>query len=511
MDTWAKTRQQATWRRRRIIMNNDGNDTFSAPEATPESFWAQRCSGLEGSHVDAIFYCTTGNFAMHSHDSRCAKELYDVYDIPLGEAGIFVSSSSRSHHLDFISQGRDNLQLIVDFCHANEIEAFWSLRMNDIHDNWYPSLQPEFKRRHPEFLLFQPEDVGRPRQGLVEPHMNATALDYEHQEVRDLQFAIIEDVCQRYDIDGIELDFMRNPIFFRPTLDGLSVEPEHIDTMSSFMRRVRAMTERVGQTRGRPLLVAARVPNTPACGLAIGLDLDTWLAEDLVDLIVACLEHAPFTGDISETVTLAHARSKPVYACLSLGGDTERWTGAAMNAWNAGADGIYTFNEFNPHLPIWHIVGEPQKMTGLDKIYAADRGSCRTWEHVVPQEGRLPVCLPDGEERCIRLPVGDDVAAAAARGDTPYLVMSIKVEHLTWRDQVEFRLNGTLLDTEVYYANEGVSPAACGTFMFRARPELACVQQGDNTFQAVVRRHHPPPAESPALSQLELKVQYGQQ
>ncbi len=229
----------AAWRRRRIIMNNDGDDVFSAPQATPESFWAQRCSGLEGSHVDAVFYCTTANFALHTHDSRCA-EIYDVSDE-------ILFSSSRA--LDFISQGRDNLQLVVDFCHANEMEAFWSLRMNDTHDNWYPALQSEFKRRHPEFLLFQPADVGRPRQGLVESHMNATAVDYGHQDVRDLQFEIIRDVCERYDVDGIELDFLRQPIFFRPTLDGLPVEPEHV----------------------------------------------------------------------GEIVALAHARGKPVYACLSVG------------------------------------------------------------------------------------------------------------------------------------------------------------------------------------------------
>ena len=47
MDAWVKARKQATARQRRIIMNNDGDDVFSTPQATPESFWAQRCSGLE--------------------------------------------------------------------------------------------------------------------------------------------------------------------------------------------------------------------------------------------------------------------------------------------------------------------------------------------------------------------------------------------------------------------------------------------------------------------------------
>ena len=496
-----RARRELTHRTRRVIMNNDGDDVFLAREATPESFWAERCSGLEGSHVDAVFYSTTINFALHSHDCRCAEVCDRVDEMLL----------PRNHARELISRGRDNLQLIVDFCHANAMEAFWSLRMNDTHDNWYPRMQSEFKRRHPECLLFQPGDVGRPRQGLVEPHMNATAVDYGRQEVRDLQFEIIQDVCERYDVDGIELDFLRQPIFFRPTLDGLPVEPEHVAVMSDFVRRVREMTETVGQERGRPLLIACRVPNTLACGRAVGLDVERWLAEDWVDLAVASVEHAPFTGDLGEMVALGHRHDKPVYACLSVGGDTERWIGAAMNAWGAGADGIYTFNQFNAHLPIWRIIGDAQAMERMDKVYAADRGACRTWEHVVPQEGRLPVSLPDGEGCCIRLPVGDDMAGSAARGESPSLLITAKVEHLTWRDQVEFRLNDALLDTEVVYATEGVSPAACGTFLLRARPERACLRKGDNTLQAVVRELSPPRETAPALSELELHVRYGGQ
>lgn len=32
--------------------------------------------------------------------------------------------------------GRDNLQIQLDFCREQEMEGFWSLRMNDTHDSW---------------------------------------------------------------------------------------------------------------------------------------------------------------------------------------------------------------------------------------------------------------------------------------------------------------------------------------------------------------------------------------
>jgi hypothetical protein len=68
-----KPRQrQAAWRKRRIIMNNDGNDCFGLTtdhKNIHEEFLKTRTSPLAGSQVDAIFYCT-GVFNSYSHDSR---------------------------------------------------------------------------------------------------------------------------------------------------------------------------------------------------------------------------------------------------------------------------------------------------------------------------------------------------------------------------------------------------------------------------------------------------------
>ena len=77
---WRERRKQAAWRKRRIIYNNDGGDANGyallhgaqqsddflravadgEPEdiarlATPEVFWAQRCTGLEETNVDSVF------------------------------------------------------------------------------------------------------------------------------------------------------------------------------------------------------------------------------------------------------------------------------------------------------------------------------------------------------------------------------------------------------------------------------------------------------------------------
>ena len=84
VNNWKREREKAAWRQRRIILNNDGCDVCKssrrhrddnivpAPDS-PEAFWARRCTGLEGSQVDSIFYCTSGNFNQQNYDSRIAE------------------------------------------------------------------------------------------------------------------------------------------------------------------------------------------------------------------------------------------------------------------------------------------------------------------------------------------------------------------------------------------------------------------------------------------------------
>ena len=51
-------------------------------------------------------------------------------------------------------------------------------------------------------------------------HGAVTAVDYLAQKVGDFALAYIMDVVDRYDVDGISLDFFRHPIFFRSNAAG---------------------------------------------------------------------------------------------------------------------------------------------------------------------------------------------------------------------------------------------------------------------------------------------------
>ena len=500
--------RQATWRRRLIIYNNDGCDAIgyqldADSPATPETFWSQRCTGMEATDVDSIFYCSTMSFNLHTHDSKVAE----LYDRPA------LVPTKRNFAADWIAGGRDSLQLTIDFCRKHDIEVVWSQRMNDVHDNWYPILGPDFKKEHPELLIFQEGDVDavRSNSDWTQPYLYATAVDYGREEIRDRQLAMIEDVCRRYDIDGIELDFLRNPIYFRPTLECRPCEQEHLDVMNGFMRRVREMTEAVGRERGKPLLITCRVPNQVDCCCKIGLDIERWLADDLIDIVVSSLENDPFTGPLAELVELGHRHDKPVYAGVAEKGPpvmsgiemADIWAGIATHAWNAGVDGLYIFNA-DPMSPEWGAIGDPDRLAPMDKVFAVDNLSDRGKEHVYPQTGRLPVELALGQPLALTLPVGDDVNARELRE----LSLLIYVDNLMHMDEIEFQINGTSVAVDVVYHTDGVSPAQPSNFFLFAQPDPSLLRQGDNAFTALLKKRCDTVEGRPIISELALVVKY---
>jgi len=353
-------RRQARHRKRRIIMNNDGNDFHSAAEdepKTPQRFLSKRSTPLVGSHVDAIFYCT-GVFNLYTHRSD--------------ESELITHSEAAARYVhELIRQGTDSLEVMTKFGHEHGMEVFWSMRMNDTHDSGTDHLLCQWKKDHPDYM------VGKKGEKLPYGCNRWSSVDYGLEPVRDKVYRIFEDVCTRYDVDGIEMDFFRHPVLFRPQMTGEPVTQAHCDMLTGLVRRIREMAERVGLERGRPLLIAARLFDSVGYCKALGIDLVRWLEEDLVDLLTGggYFKFEPW----SNWAALGDRYGVPVYAGLVSrrlmgGGEPEAgtalkiWRGEALNAWNAGVDGIYTFNRFNPHDPIFRQIGDPKLLESLERL-----------------------------------------------------------------------------------------------------------------------------------------------
>jgi hypothetical protein len=349
-------------------MNNDGNDCWNrkpGEPATVENFLSKRTSPLVGSQVDAVFYCT-GVFNIYTHKST-ETELRTHAD-----RGV----EDWSHEL--IEQGRDSLSIMVDFGHKQGWEVFWSMRMNDTHDSGDNALFARWKKDHPDCLMGTKADKFR------YGGRRWSAVNYALPQVRDKVFRILKDVATRYDVDGLELDFFRHPVYFKPQMTGDQVTQEQCDQMTDLIGRVRTLCDEIGAKRGRPMLIAVRVPDSVGYAKAIGLDFVRWMELGLIDLVIGtCYFHLEPWENM---VALCRRYDTPFYACLSASrlvspkqpeskGDIEAWRGEALRAWQAGVSGIYTFNRFKPNDPIFRELGDPALLKTLKSTYTFNPGT----------------------------------------------------------------------------------------------------------------------------------------
>jgi hypothetical protein len=419
-------REQAKRRQRRIILNNDGNEpVYLIEEPTVEELLKYRTSPLPGSQVDTVFYATwCSGFSLFTHLTKVGK-------LFLAEGAWF----NRNKMQALADANVDPLQVMNDFVHQQGMEFFWSLRMNDTHDAQSAPYAAEmfaaneFKAEHPEYLLATEET--RPRYG------SWTAVDFAAPEVRDLTFRFVEEVCENYDVDGIELDFFRHPVFFHAPARGFACSQVELDLMTDLVRRIRRMTEEVGRRRGRPILVAIRLPDSGPYCRAIGLDIERWLGEDLLDLLIpgGYLKLSPW----ETTVELGHRHGAVVYPALDESRVKEagvsdvtagKFTTArssdasyrarAANVWRSGADGVYLYNFFNPASPILRQLGEMDTILGAERRYFASvRGVARVAGDGYPHESfiAVPTLNPQHPRQ---LHPGQPVAEYITVGENPH-------------------------------------------------------------------------------------------
>ena len=366
-DQFDDARHAAANRPRRIIFNNDGNEpVYYCNAATAEELLRSRTAALVGTQVDSIFYCTwSSGFGLFTHHTR-AGQLFTTRE------EMFAPNRTQ----EFFEKGIDPLRVMVDFGRKHGIEVFWSMRMNDTHDASTAAYGPvmfradKLKQEHPEYLIGTKEK--RPKVG------KWSAVNYAVPEVRDLAFKYCEEVCANYDVDGIELDFFRHAFFFKSSGSNQPCTSEELAQMTDLIRRIHTMAEDLGRKRKRPILLAMRVPDSIEYCKHIGLDLERWLADGLLDLMIVggyVNLNPPETSvalgkkyGVKVYTSLDESRVRDVSA-REARSSIEAYRARAARAWSAGVDGIYVFNLFDPKNPVWRELGDASGLKRTDKDY----------------------------------------------------------------------------------------------------------------------------------------------
>ncbi len=246
----------------------------------------------------------------------------------------------------YMLDGGDYVERFVGQCRKHGQSPLACLRLNDEQGGAGVEGNGRFVEENPQFTLGW---SGYTRG--VEHYMN-----WIHPEVRRFKLNYAEELAG-YDIDGLELDFMRRPTYFR--LDQTSqLERERI--MTGFVAETRAILDRTSRS-GKRRRLGVRVP----CHLAeyglLGLDL-----EALVDAGVDMVNVSPsmFTQQQTDLPTIRRLLpdtavylevsdiiDKPAGEGLSKDcagiprrpTDEQFYTTAHL-AYARGADGICTFN-----------------------------------------------------------------------------------------------------------------------------------------------------------------------
>jgi hypothetical protein len=448
----AALREKGKQRKRRLIYNNDGNDAMEAGAHTPEGFLSQRYQPILNTQADSVFYCT-GATTMFTHLAKVGETYGEFVSNKSEKMAVLARDNIRA----LKAAGHDTLALAVEFCHKHHLEIFFSHRINDIHDTFLDWELSRWKREHPDYLITTRKEAAKAG-GVNSPKHWWSALDFEKPEATDYLHHILEDVGTRYDVDGVEIDYFRSPMFFRPNLDFKPATSAQVKILTAFQRRIREMTYRVGTQLNRPILMATRVPATPQVCRHVGIDVARWLKDDLTDILTVGGGYVPFTEPLEEIIKLGRSHCIPVYPTISASGmrgrgnrhsTVEAWRGAASNVWRAGADGIVTFNIFpkGPE-PRFVEMGSPQTLARLNKIFAMDNVPTLEGDLVqgIEQRQILPIAIPaDGKPRVARLPIGDDIPAAAKNGTLKSAMMQIQLSQPQTINAVELRLNGALL------------------------------------------------------------------
>ena len=341
-------------------------------EDSTQFFFTQQISaGKAGETIDryvdvmadagvTVFLCNT-NSRRTNYRSRVWKSYWDGYDPSGPDDQPFLTPVPRNdvrnyrnligNMLAVHQQGIDYPAHVVQRCRHDGISPWITLRMNDCHYNDIPShpFHGSFWKKNPQFC--RKNCTG----------YFATCLDYAHQEVRDFYRALVVETLDRYDIDGLELDFLREPFLF-----STGKEAEGTPILTAWIREIRKLVDDAAAKRGHAIRLGVRVPSRPETSLAMGLDAIGWAQQGLIDLLVATPRWSTLEFDMplqrwrqllgTSKTTLAgglEVNYRPSPGAPASLCSPEMATGAAVSVLSSGADVVYLFNYFQAGHPNW--------------------------------------------------------------------------------------------------------------------------------------------------------------
>ncbi|MFP6647443.1 MAG: family 10 glycosylhydrolase [Candidatus Latescibacterota bacterium] len=468
----------------RLILCNDGGPLLGPNVEAPigaDGLERLVLDPLAGTQIDTLFwqlgtdpYLSTPTHRLsdwHSHRTQVAPVWGDGIEKFTSAGNWRIYENTR--HL--FEQGTDPIEVIVEGGHRRGLDVFASMRVNDIHDGFHPDDDPPFlsptKRAHPDWLLGRtPNPLPR---GLF-TGLSRFAFNFALPEVREYRLAIAREVIDNYEVDGLEWDFCRCPRLFP---EGTSRDNAHV--MTDVIKSLREALDKKGAQVGRHLKLAVRVPPTIELAAAFGIDVETWIADGLIDILIAgvvlgSMHRVPvesFVEAARDTDVKVIAQNLGMFwdgrpnSTRVLWGEPDVYSddmcrASAATYWQAGVDGLYLWNnqiiEFARDASYdgqpWREIGAPESLHRMNKHYVVDSPADREmsiYEFGAPPipEGPLPQSLDvPGDTAEVSVDIADDIAESADSPPPAHATLRLLIVNLTNRDEITVALNDVPLD-----------------------------------------------------------------
>ncbi len=394
--------EAAVNRRRRIVVQYDA---FSSFQMDFDAWLRYRFSYIDdpGSQIDAVWW-DIGGLQPNVYPAR---------------PGYYVAQK-------WLDQGIDPIARLVEETRKRKLEVFWSHRISEVDlstsngNAWKGSPHP-LKKEHPDWLLktWWPHGLWN----LAVP------------AVREYKLKMLRGLAEKYSLDGFQLDFARHV----PCLP-VGRQWEMRDHVTEFVRMVRRMTLEVAARRGRPMLLAARVPRSLQGCRVDGFDIETWVGENLFDIFT--LGSRSIDVDLAGYRRAIAGRNIKLQPCFDdhHAPDGYRYVpievlrGVFANWWQQGANSVVTFNWSNAppelcrkagalpgpatHREAYREVGSAETLRGKDKVFIVERRGGYPWADGYfnhNDDAPLPAKLVADGPTTVRVRIADDVNRPIAK------------------------------------------------------------------------------------------------
>jgi len=413
-----------------------------------------------------------------------------------------------NRYLDLIDEGTDWLAETSRACRLHGIAPWVSIRMNDMHG----FLDPEASFFNAPIYLQDDMRLSRSAYAPGITHERSThGLDYGRREVRDFMFGFIREAVEDYDFEGLELDWLRNPLALEP-----DASAETRQELAEWVGSIRALTEKRARETGKPYPLGLRLPGNWRMMASIGVDVQGWTARGWFDWIAVGgflqttwdVPHDELWREFGDRVAVYGVVENHVNwiqvrtedgrtGGRRVSASAEAMAGNAAGKLALGADGIEWFNFFttdqarepgsSSHYGLLRMAESLDSLRGRDKLYAfstvidAPR-FYPTSLYPFDATEQLPALLKPEWRRSFRLPM----CAEPNDGTKRELVVQVVVSRMAERPLLGVSFNGSWpmfaaaeTDRLPFPVGDYVLHAE-GNIAYEFRFEAAAIQEGWN-------------------------------